>query len=100
MSERLTNDELTAIRDVPPMDAHWAHADLVADMAAELLNLRARVAELEEARHQIAAKLGGHRGSSTRGLGGQYKNPVRQGYDRGLTDALALLGIDMEEKKP
>lgn len=47
MSERLTNDELTTIRDVSPMDAHWAHADLVADMAAELLEQRSRVAAFE-----------------------------------------------------
>ncbi|WP_306358770.1 MULTISPECIES: hypothetical protein [unclassified Nocardia] len=60
--------------------------------------MRARITELESGRDQIATKLANHRATSTRCFStGEYKNPVRQGYDRGLTEALALLGIDAQE---
>lgn len=49
-------------------------------------------AGVQRARNRIAELLAKHRGSSTRNLTtGEYKNPVREGYDRGLADALAVL---------
>ncbi len=44
-------------------------------------------AELEELQARLTKELATHRASSTR-MGDGYKNPVREGYDRGLTHAL------------
>lgn len=46
--------------------------------------------QLHDLHTRIAAKLERHRTTSTR-IDGAYKNPVREGYDRGLSDALALI---------
>lgn len=49
-------------------------------------------------RDQITAMLDKHRGSSTRNfVTGEYKNRARHGYDRALTEVLALLGVDATE---
>lgn len=53
------------------------------------------MSDLATLRAQIAAELERHRGTSTR-CGDDYKNPVRKGYDLGLSKALDL--IDQEQK--
>ncbi|MEV4127094.1 hypothetical protein [Nocardia sp. NPDC049707] len=53
------------------------------------------MSELAPLRAQIAAELDKHRATSTR-CDDDYKNPVRKGYDLGLTKALEL--IDQETK--
>lgn len=76
----------------------WRAANC-ASLLDELEQAHARIAELEAARDQIATRLQRHRSSSTRNHStGEYKNPVREGYDRGLTESLALLGVDAKEK--
>jgi hypothetical protein len=53
------------------------------------------MSNLAALRAQIVAELERHRGTSTR-CGDEYKNPVRKGYDLGLTKALDM--IDQEQK--
>lgn len=96
--------ELEAERDESRADAGWAHGHAGA-LHARVMELRSqvtardkRIAELEAGRDKIAEILARHRGTSTRNMRtGEYKNPVREGYDRGLTKALALLGVDARE---
>lgn len=44
-------------------------------------------ADLEALRDRLTTTLNRHRTSSTR-IGDGYKNPAREGYDRGLSDAI------------
>ncbi|WP_327139389.1 hypothetical protein [Nocardia sp. NBC_01327] len=65
------------------------------DAEARAEHAEARVAELEQQavtfHDQMEHRLDNHRATSTRLANGDYKNPVRQGYDRALTEVLAML---------
>lgn len=74
----------------------------LAALRIELTRLRQKAAagdhtDLTRIRGAIVTKLERHRGTSTMDGHGGYKNPVREGYDKGLTDALALLDGDPDE---
>ena len=45
---------------------------------------------LREVRDRLAGQLAEHRCTSTM-IGDRYSNPVRDGYDRGLTHAITLI---------
>lgn len=55
---------------------------------------------LDELRTQLLEKLALHRGGSPRWFDGEYKTPVRKGYDVALVEVLALLGVDATERRP
>lgn len=54
-------------------------------------------ARLRTVRDELKTKLALHRGTSTRLIGGEYKNPVRKGYDIALTEAIELLDAQIKD---
>lgn len=53
---------------------------------------------LQRARARIVETLRDHRATSTQNIHTrQYKNPIREGYDRGLTAALAIIDAQIGE---
>jgi hypothetical protein len=83
--------------DAPYSADRWCDA-CIAQAALNAMADPAAAENLCEGRDLIAAKLQKHREVSTRYVAtGGYKNPVREGYDRGLTDALKMLGVDAAE---
>lgn len=71
-------------------------ANQVARLASELLEAREQITELEVRLRgfveEIDRRLSKHRTSSTQNVTtGEYKNPVRKGYDMALTEVLDLM---------
>lgn len=81
-------EDCTAIQQAAYREQAAPYSAAVADL---LLSV-----ELSDVRDQLVAKLDKHRATSTR-CDGDYKNPVRKGYDRALTEVLGLLGVDATE---
>lgn len=55
---------------------------------------------LQRARARIVHRLRDHRATSTQNIHtGQYKNPIREGYDRGLTAALAIIDAEIGDSQ-
>lgn len=88
--DRVTDEQLRSCTSTPLDLDFWPEDRIMRLMAAELIEWRGL-------RARIATKLERHRVTSSRIGGGQYKNPVREGYDRGLTDALAFIASITEE---
>lgn len=87
--DRVTDEQLRSCTSTPLDLDFWPEDRAMRLMAAELIEWR-------QLRTRITARLEKHRITSSR-IGHQYKNPVREGYDRGLTDALAFIASITEE---